>query len=202
MGVLTRCQSLPNRIDQLPEYGDVDFVMKPDSFEAELESVTSTTSIKDILHMVQENRSHTVHGTNVYMLMKAAADARALDISEFIPPPAILESESDDMWLWEGDTCAMEEEESMWVWQTDKKVAAFEALENRLAECIWDWQGDAPIEEETEEEQEAARAVTWKESVEPVFGYWDCTAQLKGKAPAMQKPTSDEFWDWSLPSHL
>jgi len=224
MGVIGRVQSLPNLTQLIDHRDDVNSWGRDsdlqttekyeEDFEEDLKSVTSTTSeVEDIMAIIREKAGrHTVHGTNVWALMKAAADARALEFAEVKVMPlefGVSQEESDDMWYWPAEEGVDDaESDDLWDWQPEPKVKMLERLEQRIADEMWDWGMWDPMrmymhEEPTEGDEEATakrNLAAPDRSVESALSYWASMSQFMGKqllAGERLSIPSDLLWDWS-----
>jgi len=190
MGVLTRVRSLPTMSELAYIAIDTEDPIVPVTDknelqlnECDLESMTSKTSVEDILTLLQSKRgNHTVHGTNVWALMKAAADARAAvmvdtDVkfaTDTTDADEAFQQESDDMWTWEHDEegdAYQETDEDLWLWQPDEKLETMAYIEESVSAYMWTW-----------EPTEKVRAMeTFSETFSPV---------------AVEQRVSDMMWFW------
>jgi len=208
MGLLKRVRSLPT-MDQLSLLTmDVEWpsnkIEEPAVDEADLASMTSKSTVEDILTLLQSKRGErgaTVHGSNVWALMKAAAEARELELAEvkksnLCDDPELNQAalESQDMWYWPGETqdnAAEDDEEAkdMWAWEIDKKTSMMERIEQRISDAMWNWIGDIEaVDEEEDQEEEVAIAL----NLEPE-SMWDWSWEEPRDVIAL----SSLLWDWS-----
>ena len=110
--------------------------------------MSDTSSNRRLLQSKRGERGATVHGSNVWALMKAAADARELELAEvkvadLYDDPELNQAnlESEDMWFWpmETEANATKEEaaDDMWAWEIDKKTSMMERIEQRISDAMW-----------------------------------------------------------------
>jgi len=122
MGVLRRNLSAPSLntlangamdILDVPVFPEPAHGKVESNWDEELASMTSESSVQDILQLLQEKRGSrgaTVHGSNVWEMMQAAARAKEKVLSEtfeFEQQAAVVvdptSEYSDDMWFWASD---------------------------------------------------------------------------------------------------
>jgi len=135
-------------IPELPVFPEPARGKVESNWDEELASMTSESSVADILQLLQEKRGSrgaTVHGSNVWEMMQAAARARekayVSETFEFEQEAVVVDPTteySDDMWFWSSDDSTtvepiIEEEElepmqldsdDMWCWNNDEAAAA------------------------------------------------------------------------------
>lgn len=200
MGVLPRAHSLPSMGQLAVMTQDLDLSrITADKVvqECDIASITSQPSIDDLLQTIQKklgSRGATVHGTNVWATLKAASDARALEVN--LPIYALdldqAEQESADLWYWPLDDVASAQEASEaaaaerddWCWVPDKRLSMIERIEQRIADAMWDWKG-ATIPTTLEQEE----AVPTLDD----DGMWDWSWEK----PRDKTVLSNLLWDWS-----
>jgi len=217
MGILRRVNSLPNGLEEMPDATWPQDKYQPDDLQSDLQSITSESSVADILKLMQAKRGTrgaTVHGSNVWELMKAAAAAKEnarlddIRLEELKQPPANdFQQCSDDMWTWiavhESDDATADEmdtadvlatppnldSDAMWCWNAPPAP-----LSDDDQWWMWRWEAKDP------DEASGARSGCAKvECVPVVVSYLLLNESDKGKLPE-----SDEMWDWSAalpPSH-
>jgi len=221
-----------HRVQSLPSMKQLEMLaMELDTFEYDndktgtlevndndLRSMTSQTSVEDILSLLSSKRNnHTVHGTNVYALMKAAADAsgRELQTVKFEENDKVsdAERESDDMWNWTleeeiDDIHCHSDEMDLWEWSADEKVLAMTAEqriadmeeEQRIADmeasvpdadAMWDWSWTEPDTRDVDK----LSALLWDWSWTP--GRNDDTRATSPITSAQASAREALLWDWS-----
>jgi len=167
------------------------------------------------------NRGHTVHGTNVWAMMKAKADkeaaaAEALNAKE-LPSAAPTTEASHDMWYWSSVDELVPSSADLWDWSPT--LAEGDADDEDNDGCIyddglpaapvadtdpgrlWDWSWDPP------KDVVAKRSLLWDwsalrppdEDTAKAALLWDWAARRQEAEELEVPPTSKEvlLWDWA-----